>query len=69
MKVYTCIKSKSRNVNVRDIVQVGIVLQDSGKMDHHSLTGVVANINIHYEVCQVAVAGGVLRPWYVYHKL
>ncbi len=33
MKVYTCIKSKSRNVNVGDIVQVGIVPQDSGKVD------------------------------------
>jgi hypothetical protein len=27
------------------------------------------NINQFYGVCQVAVTTGLLRPWYVYHKL
>jgi hypothetical protein len=33
------------------------------------LTGVVVNINNTFGICQVAVKTGVLRPWYVYHKL
>jgi hypothetical protein len=30
---------------------------------------VVVNINNTFGICQVAVKRGVLRPWYVYHKL
>ena len=68
-KVYNRVKSKSGNVKVGDVVQIGIVAQDRGKVDPHSLMGVVVNINQFYGVCQVAVTTGLLRPWYVYHKL
>jgi hypothetical protein len=68
-KVYNRVKSKSGNVKVGDVVHIGIVPQDRGKVDPTNLTGVVVNINDHYGVCQVAVKSGLLRPWYVYHKL
>ena len=56
-------------MKVGDVVHIGIVPQDRGKVDPTNLTGVVVNINDHYGVCQVAVKSGLLRPWYVYHKL
>ena len=68
-KVYNRVKSRSGNVTVGDVVHIGIVPQDRGKVDATNLTGVVVNINDHYGVCQVAVKTGLLRPWYVYHKL
>jgi hypothetical protein len=69
-KVYNQVKSKSGNVNVGDVVHIGIVPQDRGKVDPTNLIGVlVVNINDHYGVCQVAVKTGLLHPWYVYHKL
>jgi hypothetical protein len=69
-KVYNRVKSKSNgNVIVGDVVHIGIAPQDRGKVDPTNLTGVVVNINEFYGVCQVAVKTGLLRPWYVYHKL
>jgi hypothetical protein len=52
-----------------DVVQIPLVLQDRGKLDLHHLTGVVVNVNDYYGMVQVAVATGVLKPWYVHHKL
>ena len=63
------IKSKSDIVSLGDVVQVPLVKQDRAKVDSGNLTGVVVNINTTFGVCQVAVKSGVLRPWYVYHKL
>jgi len=68
-KIYNRVKSKSGNVTVGDVVHIGIVPQDRGKVDPTNLIGVVVNINEHYGICQVAVKTGLLRPWYVYHKL
>ena len=52
-----------------DVVQIPLVPQDRGKLDLHHLTGVVVNVNDYYVMVQVAVATGVLKPWYVHHKL
>ena len=68
-KVVKRLKSKSEVVSIGDIVQVPLVKQDRAKVDSGNLTGVVVNINDVFGVCQVAVKSGVLRPWYVYHKL
>jgi hypothetical protein len=68
-KVYNRVKSKSGNVNVGDVVHIPLVQQDRAKNSSGNLTGVVVNINDHFGMCQVAVPSGVLRPWYVYHKL
>ena len=68
-KVYNRVKSKSGNVNVGDVVHIPLVQQDRAKISSGNLTGVVVNINDHFGMCQVAVPSGVLRPWYVYHKL
>ena len=67
-RVYNRVKSNSGNVNVGDVVHIGIVPQDRGKVDPTNLTGVVVKINEHYGICQVAVKTGVLRPWYVYDQ-
>ncbi len=39
------------------------------KVELGNLTGVVVNMNTVFGVCQVATKSGLLRPWYVYHKL
>jgi hypothetical protein len=67
-RVYNRVKLNSGNVNVGDVVHIGIVPQDRGKVDPTNLTGVVVNINEYYGICQVAVKTGVLRPWYVYDQ-
>jgi hypothetical protein len=63
------IKSRSVFVEIGDVVQVPLVQQDRSKVDAGNLTRVVVNINNTFGICQVAVKTGVLRPWYVYHKL
>jgi hypothetical protein len=69
-KVFQRVKSKcSGIVKKGDVVQIPLVPQDRGKTDAVNLTGVVVNINNNFGMCQVAVRNGVLRPWYVYHKL
>jgi hypothetical protein len=68
-KVMKRIKSRSAVVSIGDVVQVPLVQQDRSKVDAGNLTGVVVNINNTFGICQVAVKTGVLRPWYVYHKL
>jgi hypothetical protein len=68
-KVIKRLKHKAGNVHVGDVVHIPLVQQDRCKVDAHNLTGVVVNINESFGVCQVAVKSGVLRPWYVYHKL
>ncbi len=64
-KVYNRVKSKSGNVNMGDVVHIPLVQQDRAKILWGNLTGVVVNINDHFGMCQVAVASGVLRPWYI----
>ena len=54
------IKSRSTVVEIGDAVQVPLVQQELSK---------VVNINNTFGICQVAMKMGVLRPWYVYHKL
>ena len=52
-----------------NVVHVQLVKQDWAKVDLGNLTGIVVIINDVFGVCQVALRSGVLRPWYVYHKL
>jgi hypothetical protein len=68
-KVYNRVKSKSGNVKLGDVVHIPLIQQDRAKIASGNLTGVVVKINDHYGMCQVAVKSGVLRPWYVYHRL
>jgi hypothetical protein len=68
-KVMKRVKSKQALVKVGDVVQVPLAQQDRAKVDAGNLTAVVININNHFGVCQVAVKSGILRSWYVFHKL
>ena len=63
------VKSKQALIAVSDVVHVPLVQQDRAKVDSHNLTAVVVNVNKHFDVCQVVVKNGILRPWYVFHKL
>jgi hypothetical protein len=68
-KVLKRMKSRTATLSIGDVVQVPLVQQDRAKVDAQNLTGVVVRVNDTYGMCQVAVKTGVLRPWYVYHKL
>ena len=46
-----------------------LVQQDRAKVNAPNLTAVLINISNHFGVCQLAVKNGILRPWYVFHKI
>ena len=68
-KVMRRVKSKQALIKLGDVVHVPLVQQDRAKVDAPNLTAVVVNINNHFGVCQLAVKMGILRPWYVFHKI
>ena len=63
------VKSKQALIAVGDMVHVPLVQQDRAKVDLHNLTTIAVNVNNHVGVCQLVVENGILRPWYVFHKL
>jgi hypothetical protein len=68
-KVIRRVKSKQALISLGNVVYVPLVQQHRAKVYAHNLTAVVININNHFGVCQLAVKNGILRPWYIFHKI
>ncbi len=54
---------------VGEIVHVPMKDMDRSKTDPASLTGVIVKVNNNKSSARVAVKSGLLKDWYLYHKL
>ncbi len=54
---------------VGEVVHVALKNEDKAKMDSGNLTGVIVKVNKRHCQAHVAVKAGLLKSWYVYHRL
>ena len=54
---------------VGEVVQVPVADVDKAKVDNHTLTGVIVQINYARLAVHVVVKAGLLQSWYQYHRL
>ena len=54
---------------VGEVVHVPLKDIDNAKVDTGNLTGVIVQVDKAHSQARVAVKGGMLKPWYIYHQL
>ena len=54
---------------VGEVVHVPLKNMDKAKVDPGVLTGVIVQVNKGRSMARVAVKSGLLKSWYVYHRL
>ena len=54
---------------IGEVVQVPVADVDKAKVDNHTLTGVIVQINHARFAVRVVVKAGLLQSWYQYHRL
>ncbi len=52
---------------VGEVVHVPLKDIDKAKVDTGNLTGVIVQVDKVHSQARVAVKGGMLKPWYIYH--
>ncbi len=62
-------RQKEMICTVGEIVHVPLKDMDRAKTDPANLTGVIVKVNKGKSSAHVAVKSGLLKDWYVYHKL
>ena len=54
---------------IGEVAKVPVADVDKSKVDYHTLTGVIVQINHARMVVRVVMKAGLLQSWYQYHRL
>jgi hypothetical protein len=62
-------RGEEKICEVGEVVHVALKNEDKAKVDLGNLTGVIVKVDKKHSQVRVAVKSGLLKSWYVYHRL